>query len=673
MSTRSLVLLGVLGLALVALGGAQMIALRPARTAPSAASHANAPAPAAETAAAPAPPASPFDLDASPGRVADAAQALGGFAGTLEGLAGSWMEDLGVDVQVASVNDTERGVDALAPELFQARRVGAEAPTGGILVLLNPARSEARIEVSYQLEPVFPDAFVGRLGQDQLVPYASYGFAGMAVMDVLHFLKDFAYLKAARGELALDASYRERPEFQAKASFLSGGAGARVDLASLPSDAELKARVPDERRGRYAPSRDPLESAAAWERVQGDLAGDPTLEILTPGSRVQRARYPIAPFEELERHRRIVASKPLHAIELGDRAVVDSRTPAPGFVPILLHREGGLWRVDQVETWKNLMFDQTGEYVLRNSESPYAFGLRRFGAGEYFDVAAFDLGRLRLDEVIAALESQQDVLSRFLLAEVLFRNCFAAMDALRVLRDVAEKRPRDPLVQKTLADRALYVGLPDLAIPALERLGAEGTLGLAEAHQAAGRLAEAEAALRRALERNRFDRAALARLAGVLDRAGRPDQASAARRELAELEADPERRWMPLQLAFDPPRPLFDGDTPTLVGDAPVHDHTRFAIAMTNPSDRAVEVMSVRVGTHVQGTPGGVGDTRDEWTYPEAGRRIPPGGSATLARTWGFVADKPFTHTTYVFDVCWRGVGSKVKQCRVERVTAFPL
>ncbi len=80
--------------------------------------------------------------------------------------------------------------------------------------------------------------------------------------------------------------------------------------------------------------------------------------------------YPFAPFEELRRFERIEASKPLQYIVEGDYAVAHQRAAGPhGFVPILLHREQGLWRVDQVETWKNLFFDGEGNYFLRNSNT----------------------------------------------------------------------------------------------------------------------------------------------------------------------------------------------------------------------------------------------------------------------------------------------------------------
>ena len=38
---------------------------------------------------------------------------------------------------------------------------------------------------------------MGRIARDQLAPYVSYASAGMAAMDVLHYLREQSYLAAA--------------------------------------------------------------------------------------------------------------------------------------------------------------------------------------------------------------------------------------------------------------------------------------------------------------------------------------------------------------------------------------------------------------------------------------------------------------------------------------------
>ncbi len=188
---------------------------------------------------------------------------------------------------------------------------------------------------------------MGRIARDQLAPYVSYGAAGMAVMDVLHYLRDHVYLSAALGRLSLPEDMRNAAYLEYE-RYVSGGAGAKDELPKVPMDADLKIAVPAA-RARYAPSSDVKESVAAFLRATADFAGDPTLDLFTPGSRLMRAHYPLAPFEELRRFERIEASKPLQYIVEGDYAVATSEHPARGFVPILLHREQGVWRIDQVK------------------------------------------------------------------------------------------------------------------------------------------------------------------------------------------------------------------------------------------------------------------------------------------------------------------------------------
>ena len=141
---------------------------------------------------------------------------------------------------------------------------------------------------------------------------------------------------------------------------------------------------------RYAPSADVKASVDAFLRTMADLAGDPTLPLFTEGSRLMRAHYPLARFEELTRLERINASRPLayHQSRATTRWPRASESRPRLRRPILLHREQSLWRVDQVETWKNLFFDNDGNHFLRNSNTPYAFGLGQFGEGRYYDIEA---------------------------------------------------------------------------------------------------------------------------------------------------------------------------------------------------------------------------------------------------------------------------------------------
>jgi tetratricopeptide (TPR) repeat protein len=607
-----------------------------------------------------------------PGHVADGARMLPLFSHTLEHMAQTWSDDLGIDFQVVTLADPDHPVEVLAPKVFQVRRIGGDSPVGGILVLLDPVRGEARIEVSYTLEGAFPDALVGRIAHDQLAPYASYRLAGMAVMDGIHQLKDWAWLQSARGTIALPDSYKAREAFRSRMRFLSGGAGAQVRLADFPVDRDLKARVPAARRARYAPSSDPRASAEAFQRVLQDLAGDPSLELFTEGSRIMRASYPMAPFESFERAARLEDSKPLRAIVQGDRAVVTSDHPVHGFVPVLLVRQGGLWHVDMVETWKNLFFDWDGNYHLANSNTPYAFGLAAYGSADAKDVAAFPgLDGDRLPAVLARLEKTPGPVAAFVRGEILFRNCFVFVEALHAYEQAVDKAPQDALFLDTLADRALYLGFPELAAQTYRKMSPQPHLAISRALAQAEDLPGAEEEARQAVSRNPYDPEALRQLEWTLRREKKEGEAAEVAGTLQTLAKDRDRRWAPVTLSFDPPNPVLVTASPMMSQGQAVYDHSTFSVTMTNPSARSVVIDQVRLISVGTGHPSGLGEIRDYWKYPAGGHVLGPGESVSFWRLWGYVVETRQQQVSYIFDYCWHGRASGKRQCRDERIDTF--
>ena len=448
-------------------------------------------------------------------QVDDAALLLGPFGVIVEGQCAQTREDLGVDVQVATLRAGGEDVAPLAERLFRERGVGSDSPTGGILIVLEGAAGQARIEVSYSLEGVLPDVFVSELARDQLVPYASHRAAGMAVMDVVHFLRDRLLDSVASGDLQLPDALRTPDHLERLLTGHSGGAGAQVALPAMPSHTQFKQRVPDPRRARYAPSSDPRESAAALQRARVDRVGDPTLELFTAGSRVMRDRYPVAPYEEFLRAESVERSGPLELQVRGDRAFLGSSHPARGFVPILLVREQGLWRVDLVETFKSFFFDGQGAYVLVNQASPYALFAPAADARSDESMAPLDLGGEPLEAALARLERASLPRERLRLAEILMRNCFVSAEALPLYAEAAAAAPHDPAIVLTFAARANYMYMPQIAIDAVKGLGPKYWTRVGWMYENAREPALAREYYQKALDRDPGDdyaRAALERL-----------------------------------------------------------------------------------------------------------------------------------------------------------------
>jgi tetratricopeptide (TPR) repeat protein len=612
-------------------------------------------------------------VPAQPGhaRISDAAGILAPFGPRLGRMSDDFDSDLGIDVHIVTIAEPG-SIDTQSERIFRERGIGTRAATGGLLVLLNATTRQARIEVGYTLEGGLTDLHMGRIARDQLAPYVSYASAGMAAMDVLHYLRDQAYLAAALGNITLGEAYRARPAYGDYERFVSGGAGAKTALADIPMDADLKRAVPPERRARYAPSADVEQSVAAFLRATADLAGDPALPLFTEGSRRMRAQYPLARFEELKRLERIDASLPLEYRIEGDYAVATSARPATGFVPILLHREDSLWRIDLVETWKNLFFDADGNYFLRNGNTPYRFGLEQFGKGRWHDIGQVALGGGSIAGSLEDLEGAADVLSALRRAEIHFRNAFVFPPALADYENAVRMAPQDPYVLQTFAERALYLGFPELAIPALLNAGPGFELTLAEAYNDLGDPKAANTWVTRALQEDPYDLHALNWREYLATEHGTAPEQQLAEAEVTLVRANPGRLANPVWLTFEPERPRFHPEATIQSGGLTVHDHSQFRVTMTNPSRRAVVIESVRLSSHGTARASGLGDVKDYWDYPSGGHRLAAGESVRFDKLWGFTVDTGHEHVRYTFRTCWHGVGETVRQCRTQWVDVLP-
>jgi tetratricopeptide (TPR) repeat protein len=605
-------------------------------------------------------------------RIDDPAGILAPFGPRLGRMADDFAKDLGVDVHVVTLGETGT-IESQSERVFRERGIGEGAPTGGLLILLNPGTQQARIEVGYSLEGGLTDLHAGRIARDQLAPYVSYAAAGMAVMDVLFYLRDQIYLSAAIGDIQLGEEFRRQQAFEDIKRYLSGGAGARTRLSAVPMDADLKHVVPTERRARYAASADLKESVAAYLRAIADLAGDPTLTLFTEGSRLMRAGYPFARFEELKRLERIDASQPLEYRVKGDFAVATSSRRASGFVPMLLHRENGLWRIDLVETWKNIFFDAEGNYFLRNSNTPYAFGLYEFGEGGWHEIGEFALGDRSIADWLTELDAKDDFLSMLTRGEIRFRNAFLALAALADYEKAARASPEDPLAHEMLATRAMYLGFPEIAIPAFRVAGQGFEIELAEAWNEAGDFGQANFWVDRALEADPYSLRPLRWKAFLAERQGTPEEAQLAHARLDGVNANPERPANPVLLRFEPEEPRLNTESSVEEDGVTVYDHSHFRVTMTNTSRRPVVIDSVKLTSRGgSGAASGLGDVKGYWRYPSGNFTLAPSESIYFEKLWGFTVDTKHEYVRYTFRTCWHAVGEPVRQCRVQSVDALP-
>lgn len=499
----------------------------------------------------------------------------------------NWNQNLGIDFHIVVINKSADDIVAKAQTIFQKRKIGDQAKTGGVLILVNPVTRQARIAVSHNLEAIFTDDIVGAIAKSQLSPYASYNMAGMAIMDTMHFLKDHLLAHVAQGTFELDSYYRDRPGNKTILGYYSGGGGASTNIPEIKFNDNWKQKPATTEMTKYLPGTTPEESINAYSNALRDMVGYPDLQLLTDGSKIMQRSYPFAPYESYLRYLRTEQSRPLTIEIQGDRAVALSANPAHGYHPIMLRQVKGKWHIDQAEMMKNMFFDGSGNFYQKNRNHPYHFALKNKGDKGSYAIAAKTLPpSYKLQTTINALKAEEvDGMRTFLIAELLFKNAFAAMESLEYYEKAVELEPENDFYRKKLIKRYQYLGMDSLAI----------------------------------------------KHAMYID-------------EYRKYMDDP------LKVQFIPYNPTFNIGAPTKVGDVTVYDHSEFGIKITNRHFLPMRLFSVDFNSigDKDGHESGLGNILSYWNF---GDKAILGANRTISfnKVWGFTTDTPNEKMTYEY------------------------
>ncbi|TNE31596.1 MAG: hypothetical protein EP349_03845 [Alphaproteobacteria bacterium] len=599
----------------------------------------------------------------------DRANLLGGFSNILDEVARRWDETLGIELKIITFRGGATPIEKAAVKLFKQYKVGENAKTGGLLILIDAENRQARIEPSLTLEGLYTDAILGLLAHDQLAPYASYRAVGMAIMDVVRYLENRAIEQAFYGNFEIHGSYKDTEYYKMIAGMYSGGAGAQADITQADFDRDYKKALSDAELKRYAPAAKPEETIAAYKRSFRDYIGYPELPLFTKGSQEMRKRYPYAVYEERDRLRNIERSEPLYIEIDGDYAVAYSKTPAPRFMPILMKKLDGLWRIDMSEALKNLFFLNDGGFSLMNANTPYYKSLEEiYGTAKHYDdMRAFPLQE-ELSAVVKKLEERTDPLAKFMLAELLFRNAFAFVDALKYYEEAARMAPTDPRFIDIFAQRGLYAFLPDLVLPYMKRFDHETALKILRLYSQKKNYTEAEKFASQELEKNPFDLGMLGWLEWAYKKQDKNISAASIRKKIEKIKADPKAPGKKVVLSFKPDRAVYHSLSTNNVDGQVIYGHSEFSVTMTNTSKAPVEILSVNLISAGTGATSGLGDIKDYWEYPSSDRVLEPDQSLSFKKLWGFTSEPGHQRVSYIFDVCWKQDGRLTKQCNAQRV-----
>lgn len=281
--------------------------------------------------------------------------------------------DLDLHLKLVILKEQSADLDGEALKLVEAGKVGGDTQGArGVLLLVDPQGEQVRLEIGYDLEPFFTDAFVGRIKREQMIPFFAAGRVGDGVEATVELL----VAQTLRGG-------QEEPGPTTALPNLSGGGGAK-SAAPIGSGTTPPAAAAD--AARYGTGATPLVALENYRAVLEGRIKDPMLPLYTEESQAFLARWLVTDAQQGQELRSLAASwEQLEVRSAGDYAVARFPVEARQTPPYLLRRSAAGWQLDLAAMSRLLAFNHLGEWHFRAGENPWRFAFAdwRFDANGF--------------------------------------------------------------------------------------------------------------------------------------------------------------------------------------------------------------------------------------------------------------------------------------------------
>ena len=330
-------------------------------------------------------------------------------------------------------------VEKYAAGLFHKWKIGSKTEGKGVLLLFIEDTHTLKIEVSYELEGIFTDAFCS-----SFQPTVKSYYAGRYFGDVFCGLVECMVRRILIGEdvepeatlkgLATDPELLKSSEF-----FLSGGGGIIDDEYFYEKDAKLSfiRDIPPEKVREFDCDRDIDVVLTRYFKSLEEGINYPFLGMLTEGSQMKRLEYPDSAHFYKSRWEDCREAFPYRIRYKGGLAAV--RFKKTQSFPIFLRRTSdSFWKVDEarawVSSWQDFAANKSGPY---HSDHPWMFAFSEY---KYRKSLCYVPGllpvSLTLKEEISRLEKaikedSKNASNYFKLADIFYWDCLwisAAID-----------------------------------------------------------------------------------------------------------------------------------------------------------------------------------------------------------------------------------------------------
>lgn len=355
-----------------------------------------------------------------------------------------------IDAEIAIVLLEElpenKNIQNYATDIFKAWDIGREHNGRGILYVLERKNGLLKIETSYELEGLFPDAFIASY-QQTIKNYFEKDQLGDVIS---HLVMEMAQ-RAQEPDYKMSAY--QSP--QATGEYLSGGGGITGN-GYLINRIETNLEATYKHKGelsKYQATKTPEMAVEKFLEMLENGIASPHVGLLTEGSRYMLIEYKRSANAQKNRYRSYEKSMPYKVVSQGNYAF--ARFDKIHCRPIHLRRDKeGLWYVDETKNWAYAdgFHSKGGRYYIQAflDRSPWSWAVNY---PEAVILQGLDRGRpapfpldRSLKKHIEKLEANikahpDDAENYFKLAEILFFENYWIKDALSTIHKGLELDP----------------------------------------------------------------------------------------------------------------------------------------------------------------------------------------------------------------------------------------
>lgn len=287
------------------------------------------------------------------------------------------LRDLDIHFKLIILAQEAPDINSLAAEIFAdlgKKTSGAK----GLLYLVDPVGGQVRIEVGYDLEPVFPDGFVGYLERRQMVPFFSAGKVGKGIEATTE-------LFVTRIQNSIEGREFDPQKELTDPGYFSGGGGARIKTA-IGATAPAKEKIAD--RQRYQPQATPEQTLVLYRASLQAHVKDPDLPLFTPATRKFFANWVVTDGQQ-DNELRSLQSAPQSEVLVSDHyAVLRYAFRERLYSPYFFTKGENGWMLDFVTMSRVLQMNHKNMWMMKRTDHPYMFAFSDWK----FDASGFPVG-----------------------------------------------------------------------------------------------------------------------------------------------------------------------------------------------------------------------------------------------------------------------------------------